>query len=289
MTQPPNPQPEQRDASTSGAPGSQRRVGKETLIVDRAGGVVTLTLNRPDSMNALNVDLKVALREILGELETDRSCRAVVLTGAGRAFCVGQDLREHAATLEGPSFNQLDTVSTHYNPIAHRLASLPKPVVAAVRGVAAGAGAAMALLADFRVGGPGTSLLMAFANVGLAGDTGVSWSLPRLVGHAKAVELLMLAEPLPATEAARLGLLNRLVDDDDAVLSAAQELAARLAAGPTVAYGAIKRQLAVGDTGTLTDALAAEAQAQSICGATADHRAATAAFLARRKPVFEGR
>ncbi|BCB80115.1 enoyl-CoA hydratase-related protein [Phytohabitans flavus] len=261
----------------------------EPLLVERDGPVVTVTLNRPDSLNSLDTALKEALRDALGALERDRTCRAVVLAGAGRAFCVGQDLQEHAATLETGSNDPLGTVRTHYNPIAARLAGLPKPVVAAVRGTAAGAGASLALLADFRVGGPKTTFLMAFANVGLAGDTGVSWSLPRLVGHAKAVELLMLAEPVRADEAQRLGLLTRLLDDDDLVLPTAQELAARLAAGPTVAYGAIKRQLSVGDAGTLGDALAAEAQAQTICGATADHRNATAAFVAKEKPAFEGR
>ncbi|GAB3968661.1 enoyl-CoA hydratase-related protein [Plantactinospora veratri] len=260
----------------------------EPLLIDRSDSVVTLTLNRPTAMNALDVALKEALRDTLAELEHDRSCRAVVLTGAGSAFCAGQDLREHAATLADGSTDPLGTVRTHYNPIASRLASLPKPVVAAVRGMAAGAGASLAFLADFRIGGPGTSFLMAFAKVGLAGDTGASWSLPRLVGHAKAIELLMLAEPVPADEAYRLGLLNRLVDDEQ-VLETARELAARLAAGPTVAYGAIKRQLSVGDAGTLSEALAAEAQAQAICGATADHRTATAAFVQKRRPTFEGR
>jgi len=261
----------------------------EPLLVERDGAVTTVTLNRPDSLNSLDTALKEALRDALGELERDRSCRAVVLTGAGRAFCVGQDLREHVATLETNTNDPLGTVRAHYNPIAARLANLPKPVIAAVRGTAAGAGASLALLADFRIGGPKTTFLMAFANVGLAGDTGVSWSLPRLVGHAKAVELLMLAEPVPAPELGRLGLLTRLLDDDELVLPTAQELAARLAAGPTVAYGAIKRQLSVGDAGTLSEALAAEAQAQAICGGTADHRNATAAFVAKEKPVFEGR
>jgi 2-(1,2-epoxy-1,2-dihydrophenyl)acetyl-CoA isomerase len=260
----------------------------DSLLVDRTDAVVTLTLNRPDAMNALDVGLKEALRDALGAVESDRTCRAVVLTGAGSAFCVGQDLREHAEVLRSRSADPLDTVRAHYNPIAQRLANLPKPVVAAVRGTAAGAGASLALLADFRIGGPRTTLLMAFANVGLAGDTGVSWSLPRIVGHAKAVELLMLAEPVRAAQAAELGLLTRLVDDEQ-VLPAAQELAARLAAGPTVAFGAIKRQLSIGTAGTLSDALAAEAQAQAICGATADHRSATASFVAKEQPVFEGR
>jgi 2-(1,2-epoxy-1,2-dihydrophenyl)acetyl-CoA isomerase len=260
----------------------------DSLLVDRTDAVVTLTMNRPESMNALDIDLKVALRDTLASLESDRSCRAIVLAGAGRAFCVGQDLREHAEILASGS-TDLDTVRAHYNPIAQRLASMPKPVVAAVRGTAAGAGASLALLADFRIGGPKTTLLMAFANVGLAGDSGVSWSLPRIVGHARALELLLLAEPVRAEAAFDMGLLSRLVEDDEQVLPAAQALAARLAAGPTVAYGAIKRELSIGDAGTLSDALAAEAQAQSICGATADHRNAVTSFVAKQKPVFEGR
>ncbi|MEV4538837.1 enoyl-CoA hydratase-related protein [Asanoa sp. NPDC049518] len=261
----------------------------DVLLVDRTDAVVTLTLNRPEAMNALDVPLKEALREALATIETDRSCRAVVLAGAGRAFCAGQDLREHVGVLESGSADALDTVRRHYNPIASKLGSMPKPVIAAVGGMAAGAGAGLALLADFRIGGPSTSFLMAFANVGLAADTGLSWSLPRLVGHAKAIELLMLAEQVKADEAHRLGLLTRVVENDADVVSAAQELAARLASGPTVAYAAIKRELSVGDAGTLQDALSAEAQAQSISGATADHRNATTAFVNKLKPTFEGR
>jgi 2-(1,2-epoxy-1,2-dihydrophenyl)acetyl-CoA isomerase len=259
----------------------------DTLLVERAGAVVTLTLNRPESLNSLNKALKGELKEALDALTSDRSCRAVVLAGAGRAFCVGQDLREHVATLEAGG-QIMETVVHDYNPIAKLLAALDRPVVAAVRGVAAGAGASLALLCDFRIGGPGTSFLMAFANVGLAGDTGASWSLPRLVGRAKAIELLMLAESVPAAEAQRIGLLTRLVDADDQVLPAAQELAARLAAGPTVAYAQIKRQVDIGMTGTLPDALDAEAHAQHVSGGTRDHREATAAFVRKEKPVFNG-
>jgi 2-(1,2-epoxy-1,2-dihydrophenyl)acetyl-CoA isomerase len=261
----------------------------DSLLVERSGAVVTLTLNRPDSLNSLDLGLKEALSEAVEAVETDPTCRAVVLAGAGRAFCVGQDLREHVATLDGQSTDPLGTVVRHYNPIATRITGMPKPVIAAVRGMAAGAGASLALLADFRVGGPSTKLLMAFANVGLAGDTGASWTLPHLVGHAKATELLMLAEPVPADELLRLGLLTRLAASDEDVLPVALELAQRLAAGPTVAYGAIKRQLAIGGTGTLADALAAEVQAQSVAGATADHRNATLAFVRKEKPTFEGR
>jgi 2-(1,2-epoxy-1,2-dihydrophenyl)acetyl-CoA isomerase len=258
----------------------------DPLLVDRAGAVVTLTLNRPDALNALDVPLKLALLEAVERIRADRACRAVVLAGAGRAFCVGQDLREHVESLGGK--NPLATVIKHYNPLVAALAGLDRPVVAAVRGMAAGAGASLALLADMRIGGPKTGFLMAFANVGLAADTGASWTLPRIVGHAKATELLMLAEPVDSAEALRLGLLTRLVDDDEKVLPAAQELAARLASGPTVAYGQIKRELAAAATSTLAAALTIEAQAQNVSGATADHRNATAAFVRKERPTFEG-
>lgn len=261
----------------------------DPLLTDRADGVVTLTMNRPEAMNALDVPLKEALRDTLAALAEDRSVRAVVVTGAGsRAFCVGQDLREHVGSLNNRDAMPLKTVVDHYNPVALTLATLPVPVVAAVRGAAAGAGASLALLADFRIGGPSTSLLMAFAKVGLAADTGASWILPRLVGHAKAVELLMLAEPVKAAAAHELGLLTRLVDDDEQILPVAQELAARLAAGPTRAYAAIKRELIEGAVGSLAHALAVEAEAQAECGATADHREGTFAFVEKRPPAYSG-
>lgn len=270
-----------------------------SLLITRSGdpapapavapGVVVLTLNRPDRLNSLDRDVKVALLDTLTALADDPTCRALVLTGAGRAFCVGQDLREHVATLAAQPDDALSTVREHYNPIVERLASMPRPVVAAVRGTAAGAGVSLALLADFRVGGPGTKLVPAFAGIGLAADSGMSWTLPRLVGHAKATELLLLGETVDAAEAHRLGLLTRLTDTDDDVLPAAIELAGKLAAGPTVAYGQIKRELAVGGSGTLRDALEAEAEAQAACARTVDHRAATEAFIAKQQPVFEGR
>jgi 2-(1,2-epoxy-1,2-dihydrophenyl)acetyl-CoA isomerase len=231
--------------------------------------------------------LKEALLAQLRAVATDPGVRAVVLAGAGRAFCVGQDLREHVAQLEAGSSQPLSTVREHYGPIVQALATMPKPVVAAVNGMAAGAGAGLAFLADFRIGGPSTGFLMAFANVGLAADTAVSWSLPRLVGHARATELLLLAEPVRAAEAERLGLLTRLVDTDQAVPDAAAELATRLAAGPTVAYAQLKRELAA--TGTLAEVLELEADAQAVCGGTADHQNATAAFVAKQRPTFIGR
>lgn len=258
----------------------------DPLLLDRTDGVATVTLNRPESLNSLDTALKETLLATLQELAADPATRAVVLAGAGRAFCVGQDLREHVDALGGDA--PLDTVIRHYNPIAGTLALMPKPVIAAVRGAAAGAGAGLAFLADLRIGGPSTSFLMAFAKVGLAADTAVSWSLPRLIGHAKATELLLLAESVPAAEAYRIGLLTRLLDSDEQVLPAAQELAARLASGPTTAYAQIKRELALGASGTLAEALEIEAQAQTLAGSTADHRNATHAFVARQPMAFTG-
>jgi 2-(1,2-epoxy-1,2-dihydrophenyl)acetyl-CoA isomerase len=261
----------------------------DTLTVERNGGVATLTLRRPESMNSLSIELKEALLAALADLRDDDTVRAVVLAGEGRAFCVGQDLREHAGMLAADDPAPLATVRSHYNPITLGIAEMPKPVVAAVRGMAAGAGGALAFASDFRVGGPSTGFLMAFANVGLAADSGASWTLQRLVGYAKATELLLLAEPIDAAEADRLGLLTRLVASDEDVLPVAQELAARLAAGPTVAYREIKASLAHASSSTLAGALEREAEAQATTGATEDHRNATEAFVAKRPRTFEGR
>jgi 2-(1,2-epoxy-1,2-dihydrophenyl)acetyl-CoA isomerase len=257
----------------------------DALLVDRAGGVATLTLNRPDSLNSLDTATKEALRDTLADVGADPAIRAVVLTGAGRAFCVGQDLREHVQNLE--SAEKLSTVREHYNPIVRTITEMPKPVIAAVRGMAAGAGASLAFVCDFRVGGPKTAFLLAFANVGLAADTGASWTLPHLVGRAKALELLMLAQPIDAATSERLGLLTQLVDNDEDVITKAQEFAEKLANGPTFAYGQIKRQLLA--TGTLEESLEVEAVTQALCGETEDHKNATAAFVKKEKPVFEGR
>lgn len=261
----------------------------ESLTVDVTEAVATVVFNRPKAMNALDRELKEALKATLPELAADRGVRAIVLTGAGdRAFCVGQDLREHLALIEAGDPAPLSTVADHYNPITLAIAEAPKPVIAAVRGTAAGAGASFAYAADIRFGGPSTSFLMAFANIGLTADSGASWTLQRLVGYAKATELMMLATKVGAEEAVRLGLLTTLVDDDEKVLPAAQELAARLAAGPTVAYAQIKRSLAYSAAHSLTDSLAVEDAAQTAAGATADHAEAVAAFVAKRPPVFRG-
>jgi 2-(1,2-epoxy-1,2-dihydrophenyl)acetyl-CoA isomerase len=255
--------------------------------LERAGGVATVTLDRPDALNALTAAVKEALLDVLTEVALDRDVRAVVLTGQGRAFCVGQDLREHAGTLAAGA-PSLDTVRRHYNPLVLALTRLPQPVVAAVNGVAAGAGAGLAFACDFRIAARSASFLMAFSRIGLSGDSGTTWTLPRLVGHARAVELLMLAEPVDAARAEQLGLVGSVVADED-LPAAAGALTERLAAGPTRAYAAIKRSLGYGAGHGLAETLEYEAQRQQECGATADHRAATEAFLAKQPARFTGR
>ncbi|WP_375476929.1 enoyl-CoA hydratase-related protein [uncultured Jatrophihabitans sp.] len=260
----------------------------DELLVERADGVATLVMNRPASMNSLSVALKEALLAAVHDVSADPAVRAVVLAGTGRGFCVGQDLREHLATLEGSDPTPLSTVTEHLNPLVLKLAHMPKPVIAAVNGMAAGAGAGLSFACDFRIAAKSAGFLIAFANVGLTLDSGVSWTLPRLVGGARATALSLLAEPITADAALEMGLVNAVVEPDR-VLPAAQELATRLAAGPTTAYAAIKQSLAFAASSDLEASLGVEAELQAAMGRTEDHAAATAAFVAKQKPVYVGR
>src|SRR4051794_27350565 len=259
----------------------------DTIGYDVRDAVATVTLNRPEALNALTVEMKVGLREALERAAGDAAVRAVVLTGAGRAFCVGQDLREHADALAAGD-TALDTVREHYNPIIRAITEIPKPVVAAVNGMAAGAGASLAFACDFRLAADNAGFLMAFARVGLGPDSGASWTLQRLVGYGRATAMLMLAEPVSAEHALEMGLVNAVVPAAD-LAAAAAELAGKLAQGPTVAYAGIKRALAVAAQSDLPTALDTEAEVQAACGRTVDHLNATNAFLEKRGPVFSGR
>ena len=260
----------------------------DTVLLERTGAVAVLTLNRPESLNSLVVETKVALREAVEQVRDDDGVRAVVLTGAGRAFCVGQDLREHAALLEAGDPAPLSTVSEHYNPVVTALAEMAKPTVAAINGTAAGAGLGLACALDFRIGAAGSRYTTAFAGIGLSVDSGLSWTLPRLVGAGRASALLLLAEPFTAEQALEMGMLNAVVAPE-AVLTAAVELAERLAQGPTAAYGLIKQSLRFAAGSTLVDALAQEDVLQTRAGGTADHAAAVRSFLAKQQAVFSGR
>jgi 2-(1,2-epoxy-1,2-dihydrophenyl)acetyl-CoA isomerase len=267
-------------------PSTEGKQVTESVLHQVDGAVATITINRPAARNALTAETKVALLAALRDCTTDEAVRAVILTGAGQAFCSGQDLREHAELLA--SGTALDTVREHYNPIIETIVAMPKPVVAALPGVAAGAGAGLAFACDFRVAAERASLLLAFARVGLGADSGTSWTLPRLVGSARAAELLMLAEPMDSATALRLGLLTSVVPDDELPTSAGA-LAERLAAGPTLAYAAIKEGLLYSSSHSLGESLEKEAELQIRLGTSTDHQAATKAFLDKQTPVYLGR
>jgi 2-(1,2-epoxy-1,2-dihydrophenyl)acetyl-CoA isomerase len=249
-----------------------------------ADGVGTITLDRPDALNSLEATLKRELLAVLREADRDRTVRAVVLTGAGRAFCAGQDLKERLA----PGATPLDVeVRERYNPIVLAVRRLSKPIVAAINGVAAGAGASLALACDLRIAAEGASFVLAFGRIGLVPDSGASWFLPRLVGAARAAELLYLPDPLSAADALRIGLVSRVVPAA-ALMTEAGAIAARLAAGAPKALALTKRALDRSLEVGLAEALDHEASLQGIAGRTADHAEGLAAFVERRPPRFSG-
>lgn len=259
----------------------------EPVLYAVEGGVATITFNRPEAMNALDTATKEALRAAVHSAADDPAVRAVLLTGTGRAFCVGQDLNEHVALLEDDPAKVWRTVPDHYTPVAYALATMAKPVVAGVNGVAAGAGAAFALSCDFRVVADTAGFNFAFAGIGLACDSGSSWTLPRLVGTARAKELLLRPRTIDAEEALTLGLATEVVPGDE-VIDHALALARELAAGPTLAYGAIRRSVAYSATHDLADSLANEAEMMRLTGSSSDHLAAVRSFVAKQRPTFTG-
>ncbi|WP_405019103.1 enoyl-CoA hydratase-related protein [Kitasatospora sp. NBC_00070] len=260
----------------------------DSVLFELDGGLAVITINRPEAMNALDIATKVALRDAVIAAAEDGAVRAVLLTGAGeKAFCVGQDLKEHLGLL-GTSDAPLRTVAEHYNPLVRALAGMNKPTVAAVGGVAAGAGASLAFACDFRIVADTAGFNTSFAGVALTADSGASWTLPRLVGHARATELLMFPRTVKAAEAAQLGLATKVVPSAE-LATTAREFAQRLAQGPTVALGAIKTALAYGATHTLSELLDKEDELQTLAGASEDHRIAVNAFVAKEQPVYLGR
>ncbi len=275
--------------SPTPTPASPAATGAGSVVeLTVADGVATVTLNRPEAMNALDLAVKEQLLATLQQVADDPAVRCVVLTGRGRAFCVGQDLKEHVAALRRGDEALGRTVVDHYNPIVMLLATMNKPVLAALNGVAAGAGASFALAADVRVMVESAGINTAFAGIALSCDSGSSWTLPRLVGPARAKDLLFFPRTVPAAECLELGLATRVVTaaDFDPVVA---ELARTLATGPTLAYGSIRRAVAEGAGQDLPMALAHEAELMSLTGDSADHRAAVDAFLAKATPRYTGR
>ncbi len=264
-------------------------MSESAVLITVDGAVATLTLNRPQAMNALDTATKSGLLTALREVAADPAIRAVVLTGSGRAFSAGQDLREHAAGLAAGDLDRLwSTVPEHYIPIAEALHTMPKPVLAGINGVAAGAGAAIALLADLRIMRADAGLNLAFSGIGLACDTGTSWTVPRLVGAGRALDLLLRPRTLDAAEALQIGLVTEVASAED-FGDRLTAVAAELAAGPTLAYAAIREAVSYASSRSLAEALAFEGEMMRRTGATDDHRSAVEAFLAKRRPTFNGR
>lgn len=252
--------------------------------VDIDGPVATLTLDRPEALNALTVPVKVALREALERIAADRAVRAVILTGAGRAFCAGQDLAERDQPDAAPLDEEL---RERYNPIIRAIRSMDQPVIAAINGVAAGAGASLALACDLRIASVHGRFMLAFGRIGLVPDSGATWFLPRLLGHARASELALIGDPIDADDALRLGLVSRVVPADQ-LISAARDMADVIAAGAPQAMALAKRALQRAWTIDLDEALEDEAELQGVAGASGDHAEGLAAFREKRPPRFTG-
>lgn len=266
------------------SPGNPTHVHLETR-----GPVATITLDGPTSRNSLSMPTGLALTEAMTRVAGDAAIRAVLLTGANSAFTAGADLRELEAGYDDGAAPDLGRVVTDgLNPLILAVATMPKPVVAAIPGAAAGAGMSLALACDIRLAARSAVFSTAFAGIGLTADAGLSWLLPRIVGTARATAMLLLPERLPADRALELGLVQAVLPDE-LLAETAYELAVKLADGPTAAYAAIKRSVAYSATASLPEALAHEAELQRAMGYTEDHQNAARAFLRRETPTFRGR
>ena len=255
-----------------------------TVRYEVSEAVATITLDRPDALNALTVPMKRELLSAFRSVGQDPTVRVAILTGAGRAFCAGQDLPERLQPDAAPLGDEL---RERYNPIVRAMRGLDKPIIGAINGVAAGAGASIAFACDLRIAADGASFALAFGRVGLVPDTGATWLLPRLVGSARAAEIALLNAPVPAADALSIGLVSRVVPGD-ALAATAREMAMKLAAGAPRAIALTKRALnAAWDRG-LAAALASEAHLQALAGRTQDHAEGIAAFLEKRPPRFSG-
>jgi len=246
-------------------------------------GVAWIRLNRPESLNAVNGELRRALADAVKRADRDDEAKVVVVTGEGRAFCAGADVREF-----GSVRGSVEDIRGEYEFLLGRLHGMPKPTIAALNGVAAGIGASIALVCDLRYAVPQASFVEAFVKIGLTVDGGASWLLPRLIGTGKALEMCYTGDPLGAEEAARLGLVNRVLEPAE-LEPFVRQLAERLAAGPTKALGAIKRSVAYSMQATLEEAMEFEFHLQAAQMRNEDHREGVTAFLEKRQPRFQGR
>ena len=251
-------------------------------------GVMTITLNRPDRLNSFNDLMHQQLAACLTQAERDENVRCLLITGAGRGFCAGQDLNDRNVDPSGPAPDLGLSVERFYNPLVRRLAALPKPAIAAVNGVAAGAGATLALGCDIVLAARSANFVMAFSKLGLVPDCGGSWFLPRVAGRARAMGLALLGEKLSAEQAAQWGMIGQLVEDAE-LADTSRHLARHLATQPTFGLGLIKKALQASETNGLDAQLDLERDYQRLAGRSDDYREGVSAFLAKRPPQFSGK
>ena len=257
-----------------------------SILVSLDAGVLSITLNRPDKLNALNPEMHGLLKAALERARDEAAVRAVLLTGAGKGFCAGQDLSERNVAPGAAPIDLSVTIGSYYNPLVRRMRELPKPIVCAVNGVAAGAGCNIALACDLVVAARSASFLQAFSRIGLVPDSGGTYFLPRLAGTARAMGLALLADKLPAEDAERWGIIWQAVDDDR-LMEQAASIARTLAEGPTRAYAAIKKAFYAQNT--FDAQLDLERDLQRELGYSEDYREGVAAFMQKRKPNFKGK
>ncbi len=258
----------------------------ETLLFDISDGICTITLNRPESYNAANEQLTTDLQAALGHARENDDVRCIVLTGAGKAFCSGQDLKD--APKSGDKRDLRDSLNRRYNPIVRAMQDMPKPIICGINGVAAGAGLSLALAADLRIMSSAAKLVEAFIGIALIPDSGATFFYPRMMGYSKAFEFATLNNPITAEQALSMGLVNS-VAHPKAFPTALRKLALQYAQGPTQSYGFVKQLLQKGLTASLDEMLELEAEYQQRAGDSADYREGVAAFIEKRKPQFTGK
>ncbi len=262
--------------------------GFETIEFDVDGGLARLTLNRPDKLNSFNAQMHAEVRAALDTVESDAGIRCLLLTGNGRGFCAGQDLSDRAAAPDGEVPDLGASLEQNYNPLIRRLAALEKPVVCAVNGVAAGAGANIALACDIVLAAESAAFIQSFCNLGLVPDSGGTWTLPRLAGRARAMGMALLGDRIGARQAEDWGLIWKCIVDDE-LQAQAQALASHLATRPTRGLGLIKRAMQASSTNSLDAQLDLERDLQRLAGSSEDYREGVNAFLQKRDPEFKGR
>lgn len=257
----------------------------DIVLHSRRDGYSIVTLNRPDKLNSFNEEQHLALRVVLADCAADADCRAIVLTGAGRGFCAGQDLSERSGVLSGERPDLGRTLEVFYNPLVRSIRAMPKPVICAVNGVAAGAGANIALACDVVIAARSAKFIQAFSKIGLVPDAGGTWALTRLLGEARAKALAFTAEPLPAETAAAWGLIWKAVDDE-ALMAEAERLAQAFANGPSTAYALTKKAIHAAAANTLDQQLDLERELQREAGMSDDYKEGVSAFLQKRTPDY---